>query len=178
MFKKWGLFFYPLIFVSAVFVAASGQVKKEFGFDNPEIKTIQNLYKSIEKLSNKGRLTERSRIFSYCNSYFDTDRKLYSDSSGKIRKYVRSGGSDDSTATQTFFYDEEGNLRLCVVGAGAINGTKMEVRIYFDKNKNRIWEDRKFTEGPGYPFPNPWPEELIVYHPKEAFESKHECEDE
>ena len=146
--------------------------------NHPEIKAIRALYQTTETLISQSKLSQESKEFDYCEPYVDTERKLFSDSKGNVLKYLKSGGSDDSSVTLSFYYDQTGKLRFVFIAGGAYNGTELEHRIYFDVKGKRIWENRKLIAGPGYPFPDPWPEDDMVLNPKEAFVSKNECENE
>ncbi len=63
----------------------------------------------------------------------------------------------------------QGRLRFLFVKGGAVNDSAVELRIYFDEEGKRLWEDRKLVKGPGYTFINPWPDELIARDAEKAF---------
>jgi hypothetical protein len=103
----------------------------------------------------------RTREFEYCEPYEDSLRTLAVDAGGRVRYYERQAGSDDSALKWEHYYDEAGRLRFVFITGGAANGSKLEHRVYFDENGKRIWEEHKYTTGPGYTFPEIWPDEEL-----------------
>ena len=55
---------------------------------------------------------------------------------------MRSGGSDDSAVTYSYYYDKDGKLRFVYIQGGAVNGTHIQHRIYFEANGTKIWKSR------------------------------------
>jgi hypothetical protein len=47
---------------------------------------------------------EQKRTIDYCEPYEDTERIIYYDSKGKVIKYIKAGGSDNSARKVTFYY--------------------------------------------------------------------------
>jgi hypothetical protein len=86
-----------------------------------------------------------------------------------------SAGSDDSSVQTELYYDAKGILRFAFIKAGANNGTELEDRIYFSEYGKRIWEIQKLLKGPGYSFPNKWPDSDLFRDPKKAFKDKNPC---
>ena len=100
------------------------------------------------------------------------------DSRGTVRNYYYDSGSDDSMVRRDFYYDNNGKLRFAFIKGGAVNGTKIEHRIYFDPAGKRIWEIQKLVEGAGYTFPrDTWPDDEIVYDPIKAFNASNICKE-
>jgi len=165
-----------IILILMSFVAhGTEQINEKNWASHPKINEIRKIYKDIEGLISSGKLKGSQREFEYCEPYIDTNRKMYVDKKGRVRKYVNSKGSDDSAVTQSFYYDVNGTLRFVFAECGAANETKLEVRVYFDEKGTRLWENHKLIHGPGYTFPNPWPEDELVLNPKETFESQNKC---
>lgn len=154
---------------SAMFsIAAFAQANLDL--QHPSIQEIRGYYQSAEKAISDGALKVEERSVEGC-SPFGESRMLFSEIDGHIRKYVLDVGSDDSKLTLRHYYDEAGGLRFVFVTGGAVNGTNLEHRIYFDENGTRIRDDRKFTSGPGYPFPSFSDEEgLLATDPRKAYE--------
>jgi hypothetical protein len=93
-----------------------------------------------------------------------------------VRYYEKQGGSDDSALKLQHYYDEAGRLRFVLITGGAVNGSELEQRIYFDEQGKRIWEEHKYTKGPGYTFPEIWPaEQLQLHDAAAAFAAKSPC---
>lgn len=149
---------------------------------HPKIKTVRNVVESINAELKKGTFKISVRKFQYCEPYEDTFRKLAVDAKGVARLYQNEAGSDDSALTWQHYYDESGRLRFVFIFGGAVNGSKLEHRIYFDENGKRLWEEHKYLEGPGYTFPEVWPEEkndearpIQKFYPAKAFAAKSQC---
>jgi hypothetical protein len=68
------------------------------------------------------------------------------------------------------YYDDAGRLRFVFVTGGAINGSRMEERIYLDQRGKLLRDDRKWTEGPGYPFVDFVKAGVLAHNPRHAFE--------
>ncbi|MEW6732753.1 MAG: hypothetical protein AB1489_15610 [Acidobacteriota bacterium] len=136
---------------------------------HPTIITIRRIYQAVEQDIRKGKLKKAEREVESCSPLGDK-RTIFFDSQGRIRKYVWDGGSEDSALMMRYYYDQLGRLRFIFITGGAVNGSQLEHRIYFDENRSRIWEEHKYTKGPGYTFPSIWPDSEIVYQPKQAYE--------
>jgi len=57
-----------------------------------------------------------------------------------------------------------------LITGGAVNGSRLEHRIYFDESGARIREDHVYTTGPGYTFPSIWPGESPQDDPRRSYE--------
>lgn len=163
------------ILCSAVPAHGAASITADNKVTNPEIKNIRKIYRDIEAGISKNKLMWEARAFEYCEPYRDTERAIYSDGKGVIRKYTTSAGSDDSARALSYYYDQGGALRFIFMKAGAVNGTEIEHRIYFGINGSRLWEDQKHLKGPGYPFPKVLPETDVVKNPMEAFRAANVC---
>lgn len=143
---------------------------------HPQIRAVRSMVESTNKDSARGILKTSERKFSYCQPYEDTLRKLTVDSRGIARKYETQGGSEDSSLTIEYYYDPGGALRFVFITGGAVNGSVLEHRIYFDEAGKRIWEEHKYIKGPGYTFPEVWPDEhLQRSDPAKAFAASSPC---
>ena len=101
---------------------------------------------------------------------------IATNSRGRARFYQNEGGSEDSSLKREHYYDEAGRLRFVFITGGAVNGTELEHRIYFDETGKRIWEEQTFKKGPGYTFPAIWPEDqLQMTDVAEKFSAKSPC---
>lgn len=143
---------------------------------HPKIKAIRAIVQSIKNGMSRKSLTVRKRVFEYCEPYEDTERMIATDSSGRARFYQNAGGSDDSSLKWEHYYDEAGRLRFVFITGGAVNGTEIEHRIYFDEAGKRIWEEQTKKKGPGYTFPEVWPDDQLQTAAASAkFSSKSNC---
>ena len=143
---------------------------------HPKIRAIRLLVQSVDARLRKGVYKPSSRAFEYCEPYEDTLRKMAVDSKGVVRRYEKRGGSEDSSLTWEHYYDDRGRLRFVFISGGAVNGAHLEHRIYFDEGGQRIWETHKYLKGPGYSFPEIWPDDqLQKSDPAKAFASASKC---
>jgi hypothetical protein len=128
---------------------------------HPQIREVRAIVNLINAGLSQGALKVSERKFEYEEPYEDTLRKMAVDSKGIVRMYEKQGGSEDSALTWKHYYDEAGRLRFVLITGGAINGAKLEHRIYFDEGGKRLWEDHKYVRGPGYTFPEVWPDDQL-----------------
>jgi hypothetical protein len=167
-------------------VHASGSVSQDAGDGitkanwqrHPKITEVRAIVQSVKARMSRKSLTVRKRAFEYCEPYEDVARTIATDAKGRVRFYGNEGGSDDSALKWKYYYDEMGRLRFAFITGGAINGSKLEHRIYFDENGKRLWEDHTYKKGPGYTFPEVWPDEqLQIKNPAAQFSSTSPCEE-
>ena len=143
---------------------------------HPRIKETRSLVEAVNSSVKQNVLKTSSRKFDYCEPYEDTLRKMSVNSRGIVRRYENEAGSEDSNLTFQHYYDEAGRLRFVFISGGAVNGSQLEHRIYFDETGKRIWEDHKYLKGPGYTFPEVWPDEqLQKTGAAKAFAAKSPC---
>lgn len=136
---------------------------------HPAIKEIRAIYNEIEaKIKNKD-LIEEKKEYEYSMPYVPTLKKIYYDTYKKVRKYSEEAGSDDSSLLFSYYYDSKQVLRFVYITGGAINGTKIEHRIYFNAKGNKIWEIQSLIQGPGYTFPKEWAENELIRDPWKRF---------
>lgn len=144
---------------------------------HPDIAEVRSIYQKIMEAKAAGKLTKKERSFdtSTCEPYEDDRRILYLEQGKKPRIYHFEGGSEDSVVTREMFYDGSGVLRFAFIVAGAYNGTRLEHRVYFSRAGKKIWESQKLLEGPGYTFPDEWPDAELIRDPLQAFNDKSPC---
>lgn len=156
-----------LILIGASSLCAFGitqtndEITKANWQQHPKIKAIRAIVQSVKTDMSKKTLTTRKRVFEYCEPGEDTLRMIATDSGGRTRFYQNEGGSEDSSLKLEQYYDEAGRLRFVFITGGAVNGTQVEHRIYFDETGKRIWEAQTLKKGPGYTFPQVWPDEQL-----------------
>lgn len=154
----------------------TGEITKANWQQHPKIKAIRAIVQSVKTGLSRKSFTIKKRAFEYCEPYEDTARAIATNSKGLVRFYQNEGGSDDSALKWEYYYDEGGRLRFVFITGGAVNGSKLEHRIYFDETGKRIWEDQVYKKGPGYTFPEVWPDEqLQISNAAEKFASKSNC---
>ncbi len=153
-----------------------GEITKANWQQHPKIKAIRAIVQSVKNGMSRKSLTVRKRAFEYCEPYEDTERMIATDSRGHARFYQNAGGSDDSSLKWEHYYDEAGHLRFVFITGGAVNGSELEHRIYFDEAGKRIWEEQTYKKGPGYTFPEVWPDDqLQIADAAAKFSSKSSC---
>lgn len=138
---------------------------------HPSIVAVRALYTENEKLERERKLKAERLEISCDGPGMETERVALRDETGHIRQYLLGLGGEDSGYTVEHHYDAQGRLRFLFAKGGAVNGSAMELRIYFDEGGQRLWEDRKRVKGPGYTFINPWPDELLVRDAEKAFKA-------
>lgn len=118
----------------------------------PEIRQIRSLYSEIETAVTNGSLAQSGTRS--CDGSGEggvsVEAVFYENAAGVIRKYVLSGGTGDSAADASYYYDEIGRLRFVFQSLRAVNGTEMETRTYFDEMGEVIYRDRRLKKGPGW----------------------------
>jgi hypothetical protein len=155
---------------------AATKVTRENWQHHPQIKTVRAIVQSVDAGLGKGLYKVSKREFEYCEPYEDTMRLIAADARGHVRRYEKQAGSEDSSLTWKHTYDEGGHLRFVFITGGATNGSELEHRIYFDEAGKRVWEEHKYVKGPGYTFPEVWPdEELQITEPGKAFAATSPC---
>ena len=146
---------------------------------HPAMVEIRAIYRKIARAETAGRLRKLIRkLDDACDvpPYTATERTLYVDARGSVRSYHFSGGSEDSAVQRALYYRQE-RLRFVLVKAGAVNGTRIEHRIYLSKSGKRLREEQKLLAGPGYTFPSRhWWEHDLVRNPRQAFNARPPCQ--
>jgi hypothetical protein len=153
-----------------------GEITKANRQQHPKIKAIRAIVQAVKTGMTRKSFTTRKRTFEYCEPGEDTLRILAIDSRSRARFYKTEGGSEDSSLKFEHYYDERGRLRFVFITGGAVNGSQMEHRIYFDETGKRIWEEQTLKKGPGYTWPEVWPDDqLQINDPAAKFTSHSQC---
>jgi hypothetical protein len=156
--------------------AQEGAITSSNWRTHPSIKAVRDVVAGVDAGANQKLFKVSTAKFEYCEPYEDTLRRMTVDSHGIVRMYEKQAGSDDSSLTWKHYYDDHGQLRFVFITGGAVNGSKLEHRIYFDEGGRRIWEDHKYVKGPGYTFPEVWPEDqLQIKDAARAFAARSPC---
>ncbi len=136
-----------------VFYASSAVAVDSNGWmSHPEIRQIRSLYHEIETAVKNGSLEESATRS--CDGSGEggssVEAIFYETAAGVVRKYVLSGGTGDSAADASYYYDEAGTLRFVFHSLRAVNGTEMETRTYFDATGATVYRDTRLKKGPGW----------------------------
>lgn len=140
--------------------------------NHPQIVEIRAVYRQVVNLGQTGWLHQRSKTFGYCPA-LELERHLYTDARGVVRRYIVSGGGEDSSYTFDHIYDPQGHLRFVLVKGGAVNGSFLELRYYLKVNGAVLWADRR-QGGPGYTWISN-PPEYFARQPQRAFAAPDPC---
>jgi len=130
---------FTLMLCSAAFASESPIITKANWKQHAEIKEIRKIVEQIEVDIRRERLVLTARHFCYAEPGW-TDHEVARTNEGKILRYARVGGSDDSLVTQTSYYDSSGRLRFVYQKTGHVAVGKMEKRLYFDETGQLIWQ--------------------------------------
>jgi hypothetical protein len=131
--------------------AVAAEIPEKNWENHLEIKKIRTLYNDINTTAKSNRFRKQAkRCVRDDGGGGGISQELYTDKSAFPRKYVVYGGSEDSYARAEYYYDTKGIVRFTYRYHGAVNGTTVEERIYFDQKGERLHQYRK-EEGPGYP---------------------------
>ncbi len=156
--------------------ASQEEITKANWQQHPKIKAVRAVVQTVKAGLSRKSFKVRTREFEYCEPYEDALRTLAIDANGRVRYYEKQAGSDDSALKWEHYYDDAGRLRFVLITGGAANGSALEHRIYFDEVGKRIWEEQKYTKGPGYTFPEVWPDDQIQRaNVNAAFVAKSPC---
>ena len=165
--RSWGTLALLVLALLPSYSGAQRPVTPRPGPTHPATRPIRALATRIDAMIGLGAFTTYTDS-AECNGGSErVTARLYTDSSGQARKYVRAGGSDDAAGEVKYYYDTRGRLRFSVEVLGAVNGTQRETRVYFDTTGTPIYKDVRLTKGPGYPGGF----ELVIADPAEDFRS-------
>ena len=169
---------FALFLASACNLCAAAETDRPVGtgLRSPSIVAIRAIYQSIEHDIAVGRFKPEQRYASPdadgCRRYGE-QLTIYPDAAGTVRKYVVEPDGQDSSWIVRHYYDLQRRLRFVFMTGGAVNGTRLEHRIYFDESGARIREDHTLTAGPGWTF---WSAEDLAEDEKLAEDPWHAYE--
>ncbi len=131
---------------------------------NKKIIEIDKTKNNIDNLL-KNKFLKESKEEIKNSPYEPGSQIIYTDKDGKILKYEKRIGGEDSALEYSFYYNENSKLIFALITGGATNGSELEHKIYFNDTGERISETHKITKGPGYSWSEIWPENEIVFNP-------------
>jgi hypothetical protein len=152
------------LILTALLTVEAQSITRQNWTNHPSIVEIRQIANEVAGLIQKGSLAIDKKVFVGCTA-LSLERRMYSTSQGVVRFYQTLGGSDDSAYTFSHTYDRRGRLRFLFMQAGAVNGSLLEARYYFDSQGKLLWEQLK-SSGPGYPFVDG--KEAAVHDPRQA----------
>ena len=145
---------------------------------HPRIIAIRKMVASVDAGVKRGTFKTSQRRFDVdnCNGGSESLRRMAVDSKGIVRRYETRGGTEDYLLTFQHYYDEAGRLRFVYIIGGAVNGTRIQHRIYFDEAGKRIWEAHKQLSGPGKTGFSDFPDDqLSISNPAKDFAAASPC---
>jgi hypothetical protein len=160
------------LFSGSIFAFNDNEINESNWQNHPQIKEIREIFNEVEGEIKYKNVIELRKVFEYTEPYLPTLKVLYCDKFNTVRKYIEEDGSEDSALKFNYYYDQKPILRFVYITGGAVNGSKIEHRIYFNSGGKRIWEIQKYLKGPGYSFPKVWPENELVFDPWKEFNKK------
>lgn len=163
-----------LFMVSSMQMVMAQTITAQNWQTHPAIREIRALYQDVNAQIARGVL-RRSHLEPNCLGTADLERTLYTDQTGRPRRYVFAAGGQDSTVTFEHTYDLLGRLRFVFIQAAAVNGTVQEERMYFKPNASPLWTDARAVKGPGWAWDWTTLRTYIVRNPKAAFAAKPAC---
>jgi hypothetical protein len=135
---------------------AGDPITEKNWLEHPRIKEIRALFNETEQA-----ITAKRMVILMEDEY----QQAWGADAEHIRKLGQQRGGEDSAVSLDHYYDQAGILRFAFVRANAVNGTKVEYRIYFDERGMRLWHNYRKTAGPGYTFPEVCPDGWLVFDP-------------
>ena len=118
---------------------------------NPQIMAIRGIVGPINAGLKSGAYKTSEREFKNCENAFLLVRRIVRDSAGAIAWYENYSEGEDATWDFQYYYDRAGRLRFVFAMARSTNGTREQLRIYFDETGKRLWKNDKFLKGLGCP---------------------------
>jgi len=118
---------------------------------HPSIRAIRGLAAATDAAIKDGELRAQTDSAECHGGEESVTAHLFTDSSGHVRKYVLTGGSEDSAGEVWYYYDLRGRLRFTFESLRAVDGTARETRVYFDSAGVQLYKDVRLLKGPGHP---------------------------
>lgn len=118
---------------------------------HPEIRAIRRIVRSVDASLKQGNYKIARREFEVCPNQYFTVRRIARDSKGVVAWYEDYFEYEDGSYNFHYYYDHVGRLRFILAFARAANGTREELRIYFDETGKRLWKIDKLLKGWGCP---------------------------
>jgi hypothetical protein len=118
---------------------------------NPQIIAIRQMVAATDAELKSHSLKTSERRFEYCDNVQLTVRRIAQDSKGAAPWYETYSEGQDESWNFHYYYDSSGHLRFVSAMARSANGTREELRIYFDENGKRLWKTDKLLKGTGCP---------------------------
>jgi hypothetical protein len=118
---------------------------------HPGIVAVRKIVRSVNAGLKRGTYKTARREFESCPDQYFTLRRIARDTKGVVAWYEDYFQYEDGSYDFHYYYDRTGRLRFLLAFARAANGTREELRIYFDETGKRLWKIDKLLKGWGCP---------------------------
>ncbi len=116
---------------------------------HPKIRAIRRIVSSVNAGLKKGTFKTAQRKFE-CGTGLEV-RRIARTSKGVAVWYEDYSEGQDASWDFHHYYDPAGRLRFVFAFARSANGTREQLRIYFDEAGKRLWKTDKLLKGRGCP---------------------------
>jgi hypothetical protein len=126
--------------------------EKNWGQD-PKILAIRKIVSAVDAGLKQGSFKISQRKFECGNG--PLLRRIARDAKGVVTWYQDSGygESGDASSDDRYYYDNEGHLRFVLIIINAVNGSRQQLRAYFDESGKLLKQTYRSLKGPGYFYP-------------------------
>jgi hypothetical protein len=99
-------------------------------------------------------------------------RRIARDAKGVVTWYedYGYGESGDASSDDRYYYDHSAHLRFVLIIIAAVNGSRQQLRAYFDESGKLLKQTYRDVKGPGYFYPTNV-EERVKKDPAKEFAS-------
>jgi hypothetical protein len=157
-------------------ISANHPVTRDNWTHHPKIEAIRSLVKAIDGQVAAKHYKHEARTIECEDGRIGNKEAIDRDPSGRIRKLMRSFGSDDSAYRAFEYYDEAGRLRFVFATRGAApTDSKDEFRLYFTEDGKPLWRDFR-QNGPGYTWSSSFPDAFVFHDAELAWKQRTTCE--
>jgi hypothetical protein len=119
---------------------------------DPRILAIREVVSATNAGLKSGELKTSQRKLEYCDDGgLYTLRRIAHDAKGGVPWYANYGEGQDASWDFQYYYDRAGRLRFVYALARSTNGTREQMRVYFDEAGKRVWKADDMLKGPGCP---------------------------
>lgn len=133
------------------------------------VAAVRAVYQEVEAAIKENRLAERDTSITCADPDFEREGgfAIWRDSAGVVRRFDIQTGSDDSAEGLQYYYDSAGRLRFIFGKYGAVVGSHLEERVYYDEQRHELRRLREYSTKRQYPFEQATP----VWKPTDTFKT-------
>jgi hypothetical protein len=137
---------------------------------HPKIVAIRKIVSAVDAGLKQGSLKISQRKFECGNG--PLLRRIARDAKGVVKWYedYGFGESGDASGDNHYYYDHSVHLRFVLINIDAVNGTRQQLRAYFDESGKLLKQTYRRVTGPGYFYPTNV-EERVKKDPAREFAS-------